>query len=257
MQKPSRHNTSFGKEWEVLPTVDSTNNCARSKVASEPTEEGTVIQAMHQTHGRGQQSKLWNSAAGQNALFTLVLKPEFLGLRKMSFLNFAVAVACRDAIARILPDSEVLIKWPNDIYIEHSKICGILIENALAEKARFSLVGIGVNVNQIHFPEELHHAISLKMISGLDFQIEQVIQTILEELEKNYNELRLHPGLQRIREIYISHMYQLHKILPFRHESDTYLAQLVGVDPLGRIVFASEGHTMAYAHGDIEVLWKR
>jgi len=257
LQKPSRHNTSFGKEWEVLPTVDSTNNFARSKVASGPIHEGMVIQAMHQTEGRGQQSKQWNSAAGQNALFTLILKPEFLDLRKISFLNFAVAVACRDAIARILPDSEVLIKWPNDIYIEDSKICGILIENALAEKARYSLIGIGLNVNQIHFPEELHHAISLKMISGLDFNIEQVIHTFLEELERYYNELKRHPGLQRIRETYISHMYQLHEVLPFHHESDTYLAQLVGVDPLGRIVFASEGHSMAYAHGDIEVLWRR
>jgi len=257
LQKPSRHNTSFGKEWEVLPTVDSTNNYARSKVVSEALNEGTVIQAMHQTQGRGQQRKHWNSATGQNGLFTLILKPEFLDLRKMSFLNFAVAVACRDAIARILPDSEVLIKWPNDIYIEDSKICGILIENALAAKARYSLIGIGVNVNQIHFPQELHHAISLKMISGLDFNIEQVIQVFLEELEKNYTELKLNPGLQRIRETYISRMYQLHEILPFRHERDMYLAQLVGVDPLGRIVFASEGQTMAYAHGDIEVLWKR
>lgn len=257
MQKPSPHSTSFGKQWEVLESVGSTNDHARIKVASGDATEGAVFQALHQSHGRGQQSKLWNSATGLNALFTLVLQPEFLDLRRMSFLNFAVAVACRTAIARILPNSQVYIKWPNDIYIDDSKICGILIENALADKARFSLVGIGVNVNQIHFPAELHHAVSLKLASGLDFRVEQVIRAILEELEAVYTELRQHPGQQKIRETYIAYMYQLHEVLPFRHESETYLAQLVGVDPLGRIVFASDGQTSAYAHGDIEIVWKR
>src|SRR5690606_17607252 len=118
---------------------------------SEPLAEGTVIMADDQFAGRGQQESTWISAPGKNLTFSLLLKPGFLTITQQFKLNMVVCNALRNAISTF-SQRNIAFKWPNDLYYDHKKLGGILIENMLAGNTyKASIVGIGINVNQLEF----------------------------------------------------------------------------------------------------------
>ena len=131
----------------ILEEVDSTNTWLADNVAE--LAGGVAVMARDQSAGRGQRGTSWESAPGKNLTLSLLLKPEGVPAAKSFILSEAVAVAVAETVEAIVPDVNVSIKWPNDIYVGDLKLGGVLIENSLsASDIDHSIVGLGLNINQ-------------------------------------------------------------------------------------------------------------
>ncbi|MBZ4189676.1 biotin--[acetyl-CoA-carboxylase] ligase [Niabella beijingensis] len=152
-----------------LLQVDSTNNYALSRIREGLAYHGMGIFAHEQLAGKGQRGKKWLSLPDQNIYLSLIIGPNPLILTDLFVLSALVAVETRKFLAEKVPGNW-FIKWPNDIYFQDRKAVGMLIENIInGQNWKWAVAGIGVNVNQDRFPEDLKRAVSLKMISGENY----------------------------------------------------------------------------------------
>lgn len=149
--------------------------------------ECDVVWTSWQTAGRGQAGNSWESEDGKNVLFSMRLTRPEVAVDKQFALTMMVSVAVRKVVRALLPNDDVAIKWPNDIYVGNKKICGILIESRIAEKnVEEAIIGIGLNVNQTEWHNGAPNPTSVKLQSGAETDIAQVSsaleQTIREQL---------------------------------------------------------------------------
>lgn len=170
--------------------IDSTNSCLLD-LGGKGFPEGTVAVADEQTAGRGRFGRVWESEPLSNLLFSILLRPEFLGRDEIFILTFAAAVAVAEGIESITGVRPEL-KWPNDVLIGGKKVCGILIESDFdGDALRHLVIGIGLNVNQSSFPEEIRdRAVSLLMATGKKFDREELLSTILTRFNAIYETLK-------------------------------------------------------------------
>ena len=156
--------------------ADSTNSLLASEVISLP--HGAVIAARTQTAGRGQRGNSWESAAGLNLTFSMLLRPSVIMAARQFELSMLVSLGVCDALTQV--SGEVFhVKWPNDIYHGDRKICGILIENSIdGRRIGRSIVGIGININQVHFVSDAPNPVSLSNISGHKYALEPLLEDI-------------------------------------------------------------------------------
>jgi len=169
-----------------LPETKSTNSYAIELLKQDRPKEGSVVITDHQTHGKGTDTNTWESEKGKNLTFSLILYPA-LGADQQFILNKAISLGIYDFLISILPNHKVSIKWPNDLYIGDKKACGILIQNSvLGNKLEYMVAGIGLNVNQILFTSNAPNPISLKMASGLDYNLDEYIQKLPTLIFNNY-----------------------------------------------------------------------
>jgi len=178
----------IGRNTIFLSDVDSTNSYALSMLNNVNVAEGTIIHANHQTQGKGQRGLQWSALQGLNLTFSVILKPSFLPLSKLFYLYQISALACFDSLTELINTShiDIKIKWPNDILIDKRKIAGILIENNLLNnQINWSVIGIGINVNQLLF-DTSPNAVSLKMLTGQDYDLNFILNRIAFHLEKYY-----------------------------------------------------------------------
>lgn len=163
-----------------LDSIDSTNSEALRRLPE--LSGGTVLAAREQTAGRGQRGNTWFSAPGENLTFSIVLKDLPLKASEAVRLNYMASVA----VASYLESHgvEAAIKWPNDIYVNGKKICGMLIENVVGAhgELKASVVGIGINVNQKVFPQ-LANATSLSLCTGKTYEPEAELGKFLTLFE--------------------------------------------------------------------------
>ena len=168
-----------------LKLTDSTNDEARRRL--DVLDNLSVVAARTQTSGRGQGDHTWTSEPGQNLTFTVVLKfPPCAPLAASEILRITQAVT--HALREYLLSKGVAarIKWPNDIYVGDKKICGILIENILGGKqVAASMVGIGLNLNQLRFPADLPNPVSLRQVTGRRYDLREELVLLREELKKS------------------------------------------------------------------------
>lgn len=169
---------SIFQPWlQYFDTIDSTNNYAMHQVDDGLAQHGQVIWAAHQTHGKGQRGKKWENNPG-SLLMSLIVKPN-VAPDKQFMLSMQVAVTIAKYLKTLEPQWQVAIKWPNDIYLNDKKACGILIENVFRGMSwAYSVIGIGLNVNQERFPEDLPTAISMAMVSGRQFNLLEILTDI-------------------------------------------------------------------------------
>jgi len=169
---------------ETLPAIiwydviDSTNSEVARHI--DDLDNLSVVAAIEQTAGRGQGDHKWHSRPGENLTFTAVLKfgkegalaP--LAVRDALYITEIITLALR----RLLSSHgiEARIKWPNDIYVGDDKICGILIENRLSGKQVVaSIIGVGLNVNQTRFPEDLPNPVSMAVLTQERYDIKELM----------------------------------------------------------------------------------
>lgn len=180
-------------------SIDSTNLQAHRELGEAP--EGSVWVADFQTAGRGQRGNSWESGAGKNLLFTVLLRPDFLHVAK----QFAISQITALAIVKYLETKGLSpkIKWPNDIYIGDKKICGILIEHTVAgANLSASILGIGININQTQFCSDAPNPISLLLAlngssEGPEFDRRQELATVLQQLMGLYGSMYVNDGTAR------------------------------------------------------------
>ena len=206
-----------GQNFITLNEVDSTNNFLKELLSnSKPLMEGTVIMAVNQFAGRGQQQQNgWYAAPGKNLTFSILLKPHFLQVINQFDLVRAISLGVFDAISPLLGDN-LKIKWPNDIYYADDKLGGILIENMVqAGQIKSSIIGIGINVNQDAFPPGLLNAVSLKQILHQDYDLKTLLSEICRHIEAWYLNLKA-GNILAVRKAYLSRLYWLNENKSFR-----------------------------------------
>lgn len=141
----------------------------------------TVVYTYRQTAGRGQKGNSWESEPGMNLAFSLMLKNPPVEVRKQFYISEAVSVAICDFLSQFADGFKV--KWPNDIYHHDNKICGILIENSLdGKQIAHSVIGVGININQTRFVSDAPNPVSLKQITGNDYDLDQLLHDVCQRM---------------------------------------------------------------------------
>ena len=199
-----------GIDWriDVVDETDSTNELALAK-GSAGEAEGYCLFAESQTAGRGRRGDPWLSPPRQNLLFSILLRPQEPMEHWPRLPQLAAVALCR-AIDRLAPalGVEPQIKWPNDIWLDGKKIAGLLVETRMsgtgAGESSFAVLGIGLNVNGLEFPDEIRRiATSLRQAAGgkRTFDRNQLAATLLSEFGHLYPQDLRDDGFAEIQEI--------------------------------------------------------
>lgn len=241
-----------------LSTVDSTNRYLRDEASALWNKRGdssfVVVTAEHQTAGRGQRGNSWSSNAGENLLFSILVRPtDTLAVTEQFLLSKAVALALHDAMGCCGID--VRLKWPNDIYVGKRKLAGVLVEldycGAFVEQA---IIGIGINVNQELFPEMDRIPVSMKMLQGRDFLIDDVLAVVLDSFERHYSDL-CHGNRETLSARYAELLLGLNEQRAFVDKNGRFDGVVKGVDSDGRLlVQRNDGSLSRYTFKEIEQL---
>lgn len=246
-------NTLFiGKVYLQFDELPSTNDYALELLAKSKPPEGIVIRAASQSAGRGQFGSQWESQVGKNLLISIILYPNWLPASEQFRLSEATALAVWETInhalssekpAKALP--KVRIKWPNDLCIGNRKAGGILIQNSIkGERLESTVIGIGLNINQLEFPEALPNATSLARTSGLTFDPDAVAERLFACLERRYLQLKQGQS-EAIRTDYHAHLLGLGAVRSFARPDGTRFQGIIqGV--------AADGHLLLEGPNGIE-----
>ena len=197
-----------------------------------------TIRTDFQTAGRGQAGNSWESEEGKNLLFSALLRYNDIRATEQWRLSMLVAVALWDVLAKYLPQKPLTIKWPNDIYFSDKKLVGILIENSLSgQYIGYSIVGIGLNINQTEWQSNAPNPISMKQITGQEYKAE----TLMNEWIHAMANWEIQPT-EAIQTAYLQHLYR-------REGWHTYVEREVSVAPTAIAQSGIEGAFMAEIAG--------
>ena len=226
-----------------LDATDSTNDYLKTLTLSETLTDFTVVVAGQQLNGRGQMGTKWLSDPGKNLTFSVLKNNLHLSASDSFLLNVTVSIAiykCLEALN--VPD--LYIKWPNDILSGSSKICGILIENLLSgNKINTAIVGIGLNVNQLHF-ESLQNVASLKLLLGRTFNVDELLSLIVKNLKNVFSEWK-EKGVDSLRETYKKTLFRKDKPSTFEDRNgDLFMGFIRGISDYGKLVVELEDSIM-------------
>ena len=228
----------IGKSHLHLPLVKSTNLYAQELISKSKPIEGTAISAAHQTQGRGQIGSKWVSEPDKNLIVSVILYPKFLLPTQQFKLSQAVSLAVFHTVAQYIDPAIISIKWPNDIYVRHKKIAGILIQNAVSRKnIQSSIIGLGLNVNQSAFPNDLANPTSLTLETGESFPIKRICSIFFQYLEQFYLKLK-NQNWNTLEVQYLKNLYRFGTESQFIINSDSpriVRGKIMGVSPLGQL----------------------
>lgn len=235
-----------------LDTVDSTNNYAMQLIEADTAAHGMAILANKQTAGKGQRGKSWSDVPGASLLMSIIIAPDYSLEEQPPFLAL-IATAVAEIVQELVPHEEVTIKWPNDILIGDKKAAGILIENIVRGTGwQWAVTGIGLNVNQDHFPEALPYATSLRIMAGTTFSIEKVAMQIQGHILS-----RLQERGGDIMAVYNKLLYRCGMTQLFKDGDTAWQAIIVDVNKQGRLlVKLADGTMQQYTHGTVEWVWE-
>jgi len=227
----------IGHPIKMLDQVNSTNSYALELIRESPPAEGYIVWAKEQFAGRGQRGTTWSSEPGSNLTFSVILRPHFLSIAEQFKLTKAIALGIAGFVAHCLENSaDVKIKWPNDIYVKNCKIAGILIENVLEQSTfKYSVVGIGLNVNQVAFDPSLPNPISLKLLAGREFDPEDCLKQLCSFIEKWYLVLRA-TDYQQLDEAYHNLLYRKGIWSDFNLKEEIIKGEITGVNSAGHLI---------------------
>lgn len=218
-----------------LEEVNSTNAFLKERLVSGEVKEPTTVFTHSQTSGKGMGQNIWASDNDKNALFSMAL---FTKIKTDEI--FKVSLATSMAIFEFLKirGIKTKIKWPNDIYYEGKKLGGILIENLLdGDIVKTSIIGVGLNLNQEKFPKWIPNPISLKNITGKDYDAKEFVEQISEMVQKKLNEIKDIPFAD-LRLDYLLNLYKFGEIAMWKIQGikDEISGSIVDVKPSGKIV---------------------
>ena len=240
----------------------STNTLLKELIANGqwPIAE-RYLRAGFQTAGRGQAGNSWESEADKNLLCSILVESQKSKEKSPFYLNVAVSVAVHRMVSqKLIANSQKLtIKWPNDIYWEDKKIAGILIENAiLGTELSYSIAGIGLNVNQQEWHSDAPNPISLRQITGREYDLDELMRALVREINKVLDEPK-----ETVWSYYRTHLYRREGLWPFVERevstaptmnansqkpiANSFMARIEDILPTGEIVLEDqEGQQRTY-----------
>ncbi len=238
-----------------LQTTTSTNDIAM-QYAAEGIEEGTAIIADYQTKGRGQQGNSWESVEGENILFSVIFYPHFLPVKHFFLLSQITALAVIDFLQLHKVDAN--IKWPNDILVKKQKICGILIEQSFTGNGLdYSIIGIGLNLNQKNFSGMNVKATSLALETGEKHDRISAFQQFHRQLFYRYQQLQKYVDEDNIEPImseYMDKLFGFNTLNKYRivENNEDIEGKITNVSTQGILTLETETQTLFFANKEIE-----
>lgn len=211
---------------------------------SEEERVGKVIFVEEQTAGKGMGSNIWESFPGLNLTFSIGVDMSFLKAADQFLLSQAVPLGLLDA----LDLESLMVKWPNDLVYDGRKLCGILINSTIhGTMMGVSVVGIGLNVNQMEFQDWPTHPISLKMILGEEIELEPLLRQLVEAVDHRVRQLRTDEGVAKIKNDYLNHLFRYHQWGDYETKEGRVRRYITGLDQFGRLeTLDEEGKKAVY-----------
>lgn len=220
----------MNQEIHHFKSLTSTQD--KSKQFAKKGERNIVIIADKQTKARGRFNRKWHSSKG-GLWMSFLLKIE--NVSNLQFLTFSAAIAVVRAIKEI-GKINTKIKWPNDVYFKGKKLCGILTEGVFG-KENYVIVGVGLNVNQIKFPNSIKkNTTSLKTISNKNFDIKILSQIIVNEFYSLYNKYYLKGKYEKIVELWRKYCDTLNKEVVVKSKTKKIEGEAIDIDKEGNLL---------------------
>lgn len=203
-------------------------------------EKWTVVTADYQTEGRGQKGAVWQSERGKNLICSILVKLDHFKARDQFLLNCAVSTGILNVLHGYkLP--KLKIKWPNDIMSVSKKLGGILIENTLMnDTINHSIIGIGINVNQLDFSDDLPLAVSMKQLINRDLDRDVLLHEIIESIQHQF-ELIFSGKFELLLRAYDQNLYRKDAAHMFQDlQGKMFMGIIKGVDQEGMLLVENE-----------------
>jgi BirA family biotin operon repressor/biotin-[acetyl-CoA-carboxylase] ligase len=227
-----------------LNAIDSTNSYLRKLVQIKQLENFTVVVAEHQFEGRGQMGTVWESSVGKNLTFSVLVRFSKLEITQQFYLSMAVALGILRVLKTIV-NSPLKIKWPNDILAGNDKVAGVLIENVLGGSTlKYAVVGIGLNVNQVTFPEEIKNVTSLKKLTGIFFDKDELLSRLIKSIQYFVDFIENEDFIE-LKKRYIASLYKFQ--IPSMFEDNQgvlFLGKIVDISEEGQLMVELENETI-------------
>lgn len=269
---------SLGMPFIELLSVDSTNNYALTQIHAGLAQHGTAFFAHEQVAGKGQRGKVWTAEKDSSLVVSIVINPLPLLVTQQFQLSACAALSACEFFKKYAGDA-TRIKWPNDLYWYDRKAGGILIENIIGTKKSevrsqedeqsvtihqpasgndqpsanwlWAVAGIGININQTSFSEELRNPVSLKQITGSDFDPATLAKELCFIMDKNFKKL-IANGFEEIYAFYLSHLYKRNELVKLKKGSRVFEAMIKSVSPTGELIVQ---HVIEEEFGFGEIEW--
>lgn len=235
-----------------IEETTSTNQLLWQKSSEHCLSEGFTIRTDFQTNGRGQGHNTWEAEKGKNLLCSLLLFPKRIAINQQFLLSEIVALSVKNVLQKALGKT-VKIKWPNDIYVKEKKIAGILIENKIiGQEFAAAIIGIGLNINQTQFLSNAPNPISMKMLCCKDFDIEEIMFSIREEI-LSFHE-HFDKNSENLQKEYFNSLFRNDNFYPYKTpEGNFFQAKIEQVLPSGQLVLVdSEAEKHIYNFKEVE-----
>jgi BirA family biotin operon repressor/biotin-[acetyl-CoA-carboxylase] ligase len=243
----------IGSGFIELQSVDSTNKYAMKLAHAGMAQHGLVVFAHEQSAGIGQRGKNWDSEKGVNITLSIIINPDPLLVTEQFKLSVCTAVSVYEFFSAWAGD-ETRIKWPNDLYWRDRKAGGVLIENiigssepgvgiqeqanVIASKAKqwkWAVIGIGININQTLFSDNLPNPVSLKQITGKNFEPVELAKQFCAVFDKNFN-LLVTGNFETFFKNYQNHLYKKDEIVKLKKGNRVFETTIKGVSESGQLI---------------------
>jgi BirA family biotin operon repressor/biotin-[acetyl-CoA-carboxylase] ligase len=240
-----------------LESTDSTNKEALRRFGE--LTDFTILAAEYQTEGRGQKGTSWESAKGTNLTFSLVLKPEMIKAENQFIISQIAAVGVFEYLKS--KGIEAKIKWPNDIYINNKKVAGILIENTIeGDSLSGSIVGIGLNLNQNKFESNAPNPVSVKMVTGENYDLKEEMEKLaffLYDLYIPFKNFSWGSISEKISSMYHRNLYRYEELHKFQEtpSGEIFEGRIIGTDKNACLQIEKlDGTVSSYAFKEIKYI---
>ena len=251
--KSLMHTDWVAKEVLYFDTIDSTNTKAQ-ELAEKGYPSGTLVVADKQESGKGRRGRSWVSPSGTGIFMTLMIKPD-INPNNASMLTLVAALAVAKAITSVTGE-EALIKWPNDIVVNGKKECGILTEmNAQFDYINHIVVGIGINVHNESFPEEISQMASSLMIEagGKRFHRAQIIAETMSYFEQYYDTFLKTQDLSALVREYDELLVNRNKSVRVLDPKEPFDGKAMGITPKGELIVDTWESRKLVSSGEVSV----
>jgi BirA family biotin operon repressor/biotin-[acetyl-CoA-carboxylase] ligase len=216
-----------------LEKVGSTN--AYLQEMPEQERISCVVFADEQFAGKGMGTSSWESEAGMNLTFSMGMDLSFLMAADQFLLSMAVPLGMIDVLEAMLP-ARAFVKWPNDIVFEGRKLAGILINSTIrGQMMGVSVIGVGLNVNQMQFQDWPTHPVSLKMILGHEVELEALLRRLVDAVGYRVQLLRSAEGMTLIKKDYLNRLYRYRVWADYEVDGQKVRRFVTGIDSFGRL----------------------
>ncbi len=237
--------------------LNSTNEEALRLIAEDRAQEGLVLQAHDQTRGRGTGNNRWESEPGKNLTFSLVLCPHFLEPSQQFVLTEMVSLALFEVVEHRLGSDCLSIKWPNDLWFKDKKLAGVLVQNRIkGNRLDYSVVGVGLNVNQKKFLTDAPNPASMIHFSGKEENLSGLLEEILKQLSHAYEKIKR--NIKSLEDSYLQKLYRIGEWSEYSDEAGFFTAKITGIDLYGRLLMTDrQGNRRIYGFKEVKFLGER